>query len=604
MLFSNQRTKKDARLNQQKFRSKFAPICLIDRGKYVLHMEEFRSYKMPIYINVKDPPYNAAGDGVTDDTSAIQSAINDAVGETVYFPPGTYLVGALTGLATAATVLVAGNPRTSIPLAKPNTLIMVTLNSDGSTVRNLGFIGPLKNSIQPFLGSTFISVGRNTALSNVLIDNIVAKEASWVGIALDGTINATVQNSDISCGAMCIYVARPARNIKIKNNVFHDLGQSAGAIRGDGILIDGNMVRHAGPVGGGFIIATGSKNVVLSNNLCSDQAGGLAELQPSNKDFEVNKEFGSECVVTGNVMFRIFAVGLNTFRDGSVITNNAFIDCGIGAQVDASTCQPGIVPDLNFPGTNYHDGDILMLSGGTGTPAQFVLTKAQAGGGLCNPATPATNSSTFPITLGNYSAFPRNPVPVTGGHGSGARVIYTNLQIATGGSNYQPGDILRSNNGTYQMPVIVRVTSVSRGVVTGIEVLNGGSFTGTLPSTLTFVNDTPSSGSGFSATPCWGKRYSQTYAVPGRAYALGGLGCGYNLVANNHFTNHASSARTFTQPVGILFINYGSANPHHWLIANNILGPYANGTIKHVTGATYDANWGGGMIFTNNMGYP
>lgn len=47
-------------------------------------------------VNVKDSPYNAAGNGVTDDTVAIQAAI-DAVsalgGGRIYFPPGTYLVG-------------------------------------------------------------------------------------------------------------------------------------------------------------------------------------------------------------------------------------------------------------------------------------------------------------------------------------------------------------------------------------------------------------------------------------------------------------------------------------------------------------------------------
>ncbi|CAF4416455.1 unnamed protein product, partial [Adineta steineri] len=30
------------------------------------------------YINVRAPPYNATGDGVTDDTNAIQRALNDA----------------------------------------------------------------------------------------------------------------------------------------------------------------------------------------------------------------------------------------------------------------------------------------------------------------------------------------------------------------------------------------------------------------------------------------------------------------------------------------------------------------------------------------------
>jgi hypothetical protein len=49
----------------------------------------------PITVNVQAPPYNATGDGVTDDTAAIQAAINDvcgsAVGGTVYLPGGTYL---------------------------------------------------------------------------------------------------------------------------------------------------------------------------------------------------------------------------------------------------------------------------------------------------------------------------------------------------------------------------------------------------------------------------------------------------------------------------------------------------------------------------------
>ncbi len=47
------------------------------------------------YVNVKSSPYNATGNGVTDDTNAIQQALNDvgaAGGGVVFVPEGNYLV--------------------------------------------------------------------------------------------------------------------------------------------------------------------------------------------------------------------------------------------------------------------------------------------------------------------------------------------------------------------------------------------------------------------------------------------------------------------------------------------------------------------------------
>ncbi|MCU0710297.1 MAG: glycoside hydrolase family 55 protein, partial [Pirellula sp.] len=45
-------------------------------------------------LNVKESPYNAKGDGKTDDTLAIQRALNDLMGShrVLYFPSGTYLI--------------------------------------------------------------------------------------------------------------------------------------------------------------------------------------------------------------------------------------------------------------------------------------------------------------------------------------------------------------------------------------------------------------------------------------------------------------------------------------------------------------------------------
>ena len=50
----------------------------------------FSAFRHPGAINVKSAPYNAKGDGVTDDTGAIQKAI--AENEIVFLPKGRYRV--------------------------------------------------------------------------------------------------------------------------------------------------------------------------------------------------------------------------------------------------------------------------------------------------------------------------------------------------------------------------------------------------------------------------------------------------------------------------------------------------------------------------------
>lgn len=94
--------------------------------------------------SVKHSDYGATGNGTTVDTSAINAAFTAAgsAGSGVYVPPGTYLAP---GLDTATCKFIYGAGAASV-LKTTTDGAMLTVSSDGVTVRDIKFLGDGKGA--------------------------------------------------------------------------------------------------------------------------------------------------------------------------------------------------------------------------------------------------------------------------------------------------------------------------------------------------------------------------------------------------------------------------------------------------------------------------
>jgi hypothetical protein len=88
------------------------------------------------WINVKD--FGAVGNGVTDDTAAIQAAVNSAAGKTVYFPSGTYITSATITCASIGASIVGDSAGRSIISATHTTGAVIRFTRRFSNLRTIG----------------------------------------------------------------------------------------------------------------------------------------------------------------------------------------------------------------------------------------------------------------------------------------------------------------------------------------------------------------------------------------------------------------------------------------------------------------------------------
>lgn len=141
-------------------------------------------------VNVRQPPYNAKGDGINNDKSIIQQAISDLAGKSgiIYIPDGTYAY-----------------PTSSLPITVP------------SNVRLIGSGTKLTGDVASMISIT----GSEVVISGITFENTKASGAVTINFASNVNNISITNNKFLGSGTQAVNIATIGiKGIYIANNVF------------------------------------------------------------------------------------------------------------------------------------------------------------------------------------------------------------------------------------------------------------------------------------------------------------------------------------------------------------------------------------------------
>jgi hypothetical protein len=206
--------------------------------------------KLSEYVSVMD--FGAVGDGVTDDTVAIQAAIAASTGRSIYFPAGTYLTDSIL-LNSVTGVYIVGE-------SKYSTVIKLNAGQDNHL---LGF-----------------NTSTDCVVQNITLDQNSVNNSAGHGLRLGGIDGFTVNNVIVqNCNAYGIgFQAGTNKNVFLSNIEISGIGLDAIDIKdvnfdNENIVISNLNVKNYGLDGSvssgldirGPIVAT-NLNFVCDNN--------------------------------------------------------------------------------------------------------------------------------------------------------------------------------------------------------------------------------------------------------------------------------------------------------------------------------------------------
>lgn len=225
-------------------------------------------------VNVKW--FGANGDGVTDDTLAIQKSFSIEDTDCVLGSESIYIVS---NDIIVKSSKIYGNIST-INFSNNGTLIIENIND--FIIRDIKVINTNNYGI-------YIKGQKNNLISNILIDNIYCENTPSAGLTIEYVLNCKINNSTFkNCRDNGIYASFSSAVIISNNNVF-DCGGSSGITVGypsykydkEGYIITNNLIKKIGEftnnlISGIDIVSTNSF-LCSSNTILDGKTGILVE---------------------------------------------------------------------------------------------------------------------------------------------------------------------------------------------------------------------------------------------------------------------------------------------------------------------------------------
>lgn len=318
--------------------------------------------------NVKD--YGAVGNGVADDTVAIQAAVTAAqlVGGTVFLPTGTYLISArllitknvaLVGSGWGSIIKVDASVARFLPIlvegvayAAINGVVLRDFKLDGSLKGQLdaGLI-QLNNAVDVLVDRVWVTGGGTPGESSSSgVSGIVTSAGAIGEIGTSGTIQHSLIEATTKSG---INISTQSRNVTVRDNIIRNCTGNTNTpgiqvLGGINVEIVNNKVHNNQGIGI-YSATTGTNpwynamyiliegNHVYSNGQGTVEGYGIAVRNSAG----ASQQFG-RYLVRGNIVYsngvNVSSSGIFVENDNHVVVegNHSYLNSSAGIQVNAA----------------------------------------------------------------------------------------------------------------------------------------------------------------------------------------------------------------------------------------------------------------------------